>query len=34
MQLPSERLAFKLLKETKLTKDEHLLVLSDMGYNI
>ena len=33
MKLPSEILAFKLLKQVKLTNEEHLLVLTGMDYN-
>ena len=33
MKLPSEILAFKLLKQAKLTNEERLLVLTGMDYN-
>ena len=33
MKLPSEILAFKLLKQAKLTNEERLLVLTSMDYN-
>ena len=33
MQLTSEMLAFKLLKQAKLTNKESLLVLTGMDYN-
>ena len=33
MKLPSEILAFKLLKQAKLTNKEHLQVLPGMDYN-
>ena len=32
MKLPNEILAFKLLKEAKLTQEEHLLVLTGLNY--
>ena len=32
MTLPSEILAFKLLKKAKITKEERLLVLTGMNY--
>ena len=33
MKLPSEILAFKLLKHANLNKDEHMIVFTGMGYS-